>query len=151
MGSMVCCIVAIGVVEPSLSHGFGEPRYSAGADSGVGSVELVITVVADIGVVAETELEAGVNGVRIFGDSSVRVNRIVGSCCVSLDLSRLNESCRASLGIGPLCVGIVKGARSFGESGCFRAEVDFCTFLILKSSRLSSGHSFTEVVVNSKT
>lgn len=122
-----CCEATTGVVEPSFSHGLGEPRDSAGADTGVGRVEVVMLVVADIGVVAEVEVGAGVNGVRILGESSVRADLMAGSGCVSFDLRRLSDSCRANRGSGPLCVGIVNGARSFGESGCFNGEgIYFC-------------------------
>lgn len=125
----VCCEVVTGVVAPNLSHGLGEPRDSAGADNGVGRVEVVMLVVADRGVVIEAEVRAGVNGVRVLGESSVRADLVADSGCVSLDLRRLSDSCRANRGSGPVCVGIVNGARSFGESGCFKAEgVYFFTF-----------------------
>lgn len=79
-----------GVIEPSLSHGLGEARHSAGADNGVGRVEVVMFVDADIGVVID--VEAGVYGVRVFGESSVRADFTADSGSLSLFLRRLSES-----------------------------------------------------------
>jgi len=72
-----------------LSHGFGDDRGSAGADTGVGRVEVVmVEVAADLGVRAA---ESGVKGVRILGESSVLAERIAGSTGVLPDRKRLSD------------------------------------------------------------
>jgi hypothetical protein len=77
-----------------LSHGFGDDRDSAGADKGVGSVEVVMFERADLGVGRVVDAERGVNGVLVMeSESSVRAERIVGSSGVLPDRSRLDEYC----------------------------------------------------------
>lgn len=77
-----------------LSHGFGDDRDSAGAEIGVGRVEVVMFERADLGVVRVVDAERGVNGALVMeGESSVRAERIVGSNGVLPDRSRLDEYC----------------------------------------------------------
>lgn len=65
-----------------LSQGCGDTRCSPGAETGVGSVDAVNAVVADLGVTVEREPDIGVNGVkgvRVFGESSALGARLLGS------------------------------------------------------------------------
>lgn len=65
------------------SQGDGERRDSAGAETGVGIVGVVMYVVADLGVVVEPVADCGVKGVkgvRVLGDSSGRGGRTGWSC-----------------------------------------------------------------------
>lgn len=67
----------------AFSQGDGERRDSGGAETGVGMVELVIYVVADLGVGVEPVAEGGVKGAkgtRVLGDSSGRGGRVGWSC-----------------------------------------------------------------------
>lgn len=89
-----------GVIVVELSHGFGEARYSMGAVTGVGSVEFVWTVDADLGVVKLDD--RGVYGVRITGDSSVLADRgaVPDSIGVLPARERFRDLWRLSLGTG---------------------------------------------------
>lgn len=83
-----------GVEVMDRSQGCGETRWSTGADTGVGIVDAVKAVVADLGVIVEPAVESGVkgvNGVRDFGESSVFTVRQLRSCDGVPDLSRLME------------------------------------------------------------
>lgn len=72
-------------------------------------------VAADLGVVA---LESGVKGVLVRGESSVLAERVEQSTGVQ-DRSLFRDNCRAGRGTAPeLLVGITKGVRLFGDSGC---------------------------------
>lgn len=108
-------------------HGFGEARDSIRADTGVGSVDAVAAVVADLGVVRRVVADNGVKGVLILGDSSVRADRMVGSTGVLPDRRRFRESCLVKRGAGEFWAGMTKGARLLGERGCLiAADVDGC-------------------------
>lgn len=87
-----------------------------GADTGVGSVELVMAVVAaDAGVKAA---EQGVKGVLILGESSVLADRSGMSTGVLPDRSRLSEACCVKRGTADVEAGITRGVRLFGDNGC---------------------------------
>jgi hypothetical protein len=80
--------VAVAARVDGRSHGLGDALCSTGADSGVGNVEAVMTVVAaDLGVV--NEAESGVKGVLARGESSTRAERLTVSTGVLPDRSRL--------------------------------------------------------------
>ena len=81
------------------SQGCGEIRWSTGAETGVGIVDAVKAVVADLGVIVEPAVDKGVkgvNGVRAFGESSDLTARQLRSCDELLDLSLLMEIFLAS-------------------------------------------------------
>lgn len=85
--------------NPGLSQGCGETRCSAGAETGVGRVDDVMAVVADLGVTPGCEPEIGVygvKGVRVLGESSALGARQPVSWETVFDLSRVIESFRAS-------------------------------------------------------
>lgn len=120
--SLVVSCDAISKFERTdFSQGCGDTRLSAGADTGVASVDEVKAVVADLGVTVEREPEIGVNGVkgvRFLGESSALGARLAESCSVVLCLSRVIDIFLASWGRELGCLGITRGARSLGDSGC---------------------------------
>jgi len=89
-----------------------------GADTGVGSVDVVRAVLADLGVVSIVEAESGVKGVRVRGDSSARENRIAPSAGVLPDRRRVSEDCLVNRGTVELCAGMTRGASCLGDRGC---------------------------------
>ena len=100
-----------------LSHGLGDARCSTGAESGVGKVEAVMTVVAaDLGVV--NEAESGVKGVLARGESSVRAERAESSTGVLPDRRRLSDGCRVKCRAAEVDVGMTSGASILGDNGC---------------------------------
>lgn len=107
-------------VRLSILNVRGDPRGSSGmAEIGVGKVEVVMdeyAVEADPGVVTECVAESGVPIPFVFGESSGRPDRAF-SLLLLPDLRRLNDSCRFKGDRLDICAGIMRGGRSFGDSG----------------------------------
>jgi len=109
--------LSLGVVASASAQGLIGRLDSTGAVTGVGRVEVVV---ADLGVVSCVEADWGVNGVkgvRVMGDSSVRVVRTAASLVPLPALRRLLDAWLVKRGAAELWGGMTKGARLFGESG----------------------------------
>lgn len=103
------------VVRGRGSQGMGDARGSAsGAEMGVGSVEAVMLVVAEV---------AADSGVRVRAESSVRADQ---ACVVSTGVlperRRERETCFESLEKVPWWEGMTRGASCLGERGCFGGD-----------------------------
>jgi hypothetical protein len=91
---------------------------------GVGRVDPVMAVVADLGVVFGIEAVTGVNGVkgtRPLGERSCLAEGNGGSGPTVLGFRRPTEPFRATCGSCSLWGGMTRGARSFGDRGCLNA------------------------------